>query len=136
MASSYIDQALEKLLKATSAVTDIIDKRLYYGKAPANAKLPHVVFFQAAPDNTPIEFGQEQSGAPMFQFTCVSRPDKTPTDAFLVGWAIINTLRHYQDTYDGVQIKNIDVKGPKTIPDEQTERMYCIVEAEVIYIEP
>lgn len=135
MSSSYIDQALQVYLLGKSSLTDLIGTRLYHIKAPDKAAFPHVIYFQAVPDNTPTAFTEGNAGSPLFQFTCVSNSDDTPCDAFTIAWVLIDLLRFYQGAMDGITVKNIIVRGPQEIPNDDGN-IYCIVEAEVEYIEP
>lgn len=138
MASNYIDQALMKKLLARTTLTARIDQRLYMDKASQGAATPYVVQSQVVPDNIPITFGEGESGEPLFQWLCVSDANKeTPPEAFLIAWEILNELRHYQGTYDGVVIKYIGVRGPKSVSlVDEPKRVYYVAEAEVKYIEP
>jgi len=137
MASSYIDEALQKKLLARSSLTAYIGKRLYHIKAPAGAPLPHIIFFQVAPDNTPVIFGKPNSGEPLFQFSCISDDAETPCEAFLIAWEVINELRHYQGTYDGIEVRLITTTGPEMMElDAQRKLILCAVTAAVEYVEP
>ena len=136
--AEYVDEALMEHALKQSAITDIIKKRMYHIKAPQDAIRPYVVLNQIAPSGDSEEFGEARMGQPLFQWTCVSQGDidKTPSDAFLVAHAIMDTFANLQGTIEDVVIKISWAWGPRELLSDATEDIMCIVENEVHYEEP
>ncbi len=122
---------------AQTSLTSIVDTRIYHIKAPQNAKRPYLVLNIVVPSNDSEEFGQQNMGQHLFQWTAVSEAGaKTPSDAFLIARAIVSIYNDLKGTINSVVIKYMWTRGPREIPASRDEDIECICESEVHYEEP
>ena len=134
--ADYIEEALVLHALSKTAVTTIVGRRIYQDEAPQGAKRPYIVLNNIAPANESTAF-TERNGQPLFQWSCISKKNKTPTDAFLAARAIMDTFYDYQGTMQGITVKMIRVRGVKSMSvPGTTDEMLSIAETDVSYIEP
>ena len=137
MASSYIDQALITYARASATVTAVFGATgLYHIMAPEGAAKPYATLRLVAPENEIETFDDDAYGQPLFQWTCVSDADKTPCDAFLGAHALLDLYRNFQGAMDGVQIDDLEIRGPRELTLPGSEDIACIVELVPHYVEP
>lgn len=137
--ATYIDEALILHALAQTAITSIVQSRIYHIQAPVTAKRPYVVLSIPVPSDDSEEFGYNNIGQPLFQWTCVSKgpTEKTAADAFLVAHAIKDTFTDLSGTVQGMTIRYMFTRGPREIPGTgDDDDITCIVESEVHYEGP
>lgn len=122
---------------AQTAITGIVETRIYRIIAPQNAKRPYLVLNIVVPSNDSEEFGKQRMGQHLFQWTAVSSGvEKSPSDASLVSSQILSIYNNLRGTINGVKIKYMWTRGPREIPSTQVGDIECICESEVHYEEP
>lgn len=133
--ATYIEEAMQAHALAQTTVTSIISKRLYIDQAPQDAQRPYVVQSVVDPGSDTEEFGVLNAGQYLFQWSCTSDspPFKTPTDGFLVAYALKAVFRDLRGTIQGMTIKYTFSKGPRALKLGGDDELTYIVEATVSY---
>jgi hypothetical protein len=135
MAATYIDEALILHALTLTAITTIVEQRVYHIEAQQDAKKPYVVLNLVAPSDDSEDFLHTDHGQPLFQWTCVSDRKQTPCKAFLVAHAIKAAFRNLSGSVQGITIRYMWTTGPREIPGVGKEgEVVCIVESEVHYV--
>ncbi len=71
--TTYIEQALLTYLKAVTALTALIGKRIYYDKAPQDVAAPYIVFFKVSSQRPLAHDGDVHFARDRFQFSIFAR---------------------------------------------------------------
>jgi hypothetical protein len=135
--ATYIDEALIEYALKQSTVTAITN-RIYHIQAPQDAARPYAVLNQVAPSDLSEEFGHNDIGQPLFQWTCVSRQgSSTPAEAFTLAHALLAIFRDLSGTVEGIKIRYMFSRGVRTISGVgKSDDVTCITETDVVYEGP
>ncbi len=139
MAASYMQTALVTHALKQSSIIAVFGQSVYFGRAPQRTPKPYAVLNTVAGSGDSEEFGECRMGQPLMQWTTVSKgdSDKTPCDAFIGAYALLDVFSNFQGAMEGVTIKVIWGGGqPLEIPSRATDDRTYICELEVHYEEP
>jgi len=126
-----IETALETHLKASAALTALVNKRVYYAQAPQGEAVPRVVFHKIS--DPPIH--DVPVRRPRFQFNCIG---KTAVKAREIAGVIYDLLQRYKGVMggaggvkvaQGVQLNDLDLY------DRATDLFFVPVDVMIVYRE-
>jgi len=93
-----IETALMTYLLAQSGITDIVDTRIYFVKAPQDVAKPYIVFFKVTSPRDHSHDGGTGLANPRFQFSIFST---TYGEAKNIATAVQTALQGYTGTMGG-----------------------------------
>jgi hypothetical protein len=134
MPSSTIEEALQTTIRANASVLSALGGPfMWYVSAPSGQPQPYITFFMVSPDNSARTFCHERAGEHRYQFDIWANSE---IQALTVGNALVNMLRFYHGSMDGVTVDWIRPFGVIVSRDDTDDALYHgIVEIDVRFLE-
>lgn len=136
MASDTIEQALFVTLNAsTHVVSAARANRAYFMRTPSTEDVPYISFATVDGGNLAGAFNStghgEDTAQPLIQFDIW---DNDRFKANLIAHDLIKVLNRSNAAMDGMNVVNIECRGPRQLNDPDYDNLYhFVVEADIEY---